>query len=365
MQNTAILSVRSGAALWGRDLGQAFRASLRRHRWLHALALAVLAMAVIVGAKTGNMPDFGAVEEYGSWLFLAFAVFAYALAIGRFLWLAFVERNPSPLGAFFAAFTRFFGSTERIANALNGLFAIIVFVSAFGVLKGAIAILSPFYLDRTLSHLDHILAFGAAPYERLWWLATSPAAVMVLNFAYNFWFLILIGTCFSVAISARDTALRHQFIAAFMLIWTVGGFFMAVGFSSAGPCYFALIGLGDAYQPLVDSLKAISADHSVWALYTQDTLWQGYIGTRAGSAGISAFPSMHVAMATLYALYWSSRSKAAGIAFWLFAFVIYVGSIVLGWHYAVDGIGGSILALFLWKLAGAVFGRFAEETPAA
>jgi membrane-associated phospholipid phosphatase len=74
---------------------------------------------------------------------------------------------------------------------------------------------------------------------------------------------------------------------------------------------------------------------------------------------------MHVAVATLYALYWSGRSRAAGAAFWLFALVIYVGSIVLGWHYAVDGIGGFILALLLWKLAGALFGRFAEEPRAA
>jgi len=365
MQNAAIFSVRSGAALWGRDLGQAFRASLGRHRWLHAMALSVLAMAVIVGAKTGNMPDFGAVEEYGGWLFVAFAVFAYALAIGRFLWLAFVERNPSPLGAFFASFARSFGDAERIANALNGLFAIIVFVSAFGVLKGAIAILSPFYLDRTLSHIDHVLAFGVAPYQRLWWLAASPTAVVVLNFAYNFWFVFLIGSCFAAAISARETALRHQFIAAFMLIWTVGGFFVAMGFSSAGPCYFALLGLGDTYQPLMETLKAISASHTLWALDTQDMLWQGYIGARAGSAGISAFPSMHVAIATLYALYWSGRSKTAGIFFWLFAAIIYIGSIVLGWHYAVDGIGGFLTALLLWKFSGAVFGRFAGEARAA
>jgi len=364
MQNAAIFSVRSGATLWGRDLGQAFRASLRRHRFLHAMALAVLAVAVVVGAKTGNMPDFGAVEEYGGWLLLAFAVFAYALAIGCFLWLAFVERNPSPLGAFFASFTRFFGNADRLANAANGLFAIIVFVSAFGVLKGAIAILSPFYLDRTLSHLDRILGFGEAPYERLWWLVKSPAAVTVLNFAYNFWFFILIGTCFSAAISARDSALRHQFIAAFILIWTAGGFFLAMGFSSAGPCYFSPLGLGGDYQPLMAALRAISADYPVWALKTQDTLWQGYVGARAGSAGISAFPSMHVAIATLYALYWSGRSKAAGAVFWLFAATIYIGSIVLGWHYAVDGIGGFAVALLLWKFSGAAFGRFAEEASA-
>lgn len=67
----------------------------------------------------------------------------------------------------------------------------------------------------------------------------------------------------------------------------------------------------------------------------QDIVWSGYIGATPGSLGISAFPSMHVAMAVLFALYATRRSRLAGLLMWAFAAIIMVGSVVLGWHYAV------------------------------
>lgn len=362
MSSATTIFDRLPASQFGRQLAAALAASLWRHRFLHAMAISALLLAAIVGAKTGNMLDFGAIKEFGGYLFIAFALVSCALAVIRFVWLAFVEKNPAPLGAFLRSFTRFFGDVQRIANGVNGMAAVVAFCTAFGVLKGAIAILSPFTWDRTLSHMDRLLAFGHYPYEWLWWLVDSHLAVTVFNFAYNFWFFLLLATVFAAVFARRDTALRHQFLAAFMLVWTLGGFFVAMGFSSAGPCYFERLGLGGDYKPLMDALAAVAHDYPVWALATQDMLWRGYIDPSSGSAGISAFPSMHVASAMLFALYWTRRSAVAGAVLWAFAGTIFIGSIVLGWHYAVDGIGSALIVFPLWKAAGYGFGRFAEES---
>jgi membrane-associated phospholipid phosphatase len=90
-------------------------------------------------------------------------------------------------------------------------------------------------------------------------------------------------------------------------------------------------------------------------------LWNGYSGATSGSIGISAFPSLHVATAVLFALYASRRSRIAGALLWAFAAVIMIGSVVLAWHYAVDGYAGAFISLATWKLTGLWLERFSPE----
>jgi membrane-associated phospholipid phosphatase len=342
----------SRVAHQGRELSAAVAAAFWRHRYLYGVSLASLALAVIVGLSTGNLPDFGVIEEFSFYLLVAFWIGGCGFAVFRIVWLAFVVRDPAPSRAFFLSFARFFGDRERIANSVNGLAVLFIFATAFSVLKGAIAVLVPFGWDLDLSRLDKALHFGHAPYEYLSGLLQHPAIVFGFNFAYNFWFVVMIAMFFTSAIARRDTLLRHQFILSFMLVWLLAGFFVAMGFSSAGPCYFARLGLGGEYTPLMDALDLANRSFPIWAISTQDMLWSGYTGASSGSIGISAFPSLHVATAVLFAIYASRRWGLVGAAFWAFAATIFVGSIVLGWHYAVDGYAGAALSILIWKSAG-------------
>ena len=73
--------------------------------------------------------------------------------------------------------------------------------------------------------------------------------------------------------------------------------------------------------------------------------------------GVSAMPSMHNAIAVLYGLTpcaWRSRIR---IAAWTFATLIFVGSIHLGWHYAVDGIIAGLMMAGIWYAAGRYLDR--------
>jgi hypothetical protein len=61
---------------------------------------------------------------------------------------------------------------------------------------------------------------------------------------------------------------------------------------------------------------------------------------------------MHVAIALWIALTVASFNRMLGkLAFAYFA-VIWFGSIYLGWHYFMDGIGGIAIALAAWGIAG-------------
>ena len=342
-----------------RAFANALADAFRRHRLLHAIAAATLLLAMAVGSHTGNMPDFGVLEEYAQYLFIALWICGSVFALGVFIHLALVKRETEPLGAFLKSLSVFFGDAERTANGLNGLAASIAFISAFSVMKGAIAILSPFAWDKALAGADRFLHFGRTPDEWLWFIVQSPLALKTLNIAYNFWFIVLIATVFTACITRNDTKLRHQFLMSFMLVGTLGGFFLAMGLSSAGPCFFGRLGLGDNFQPLMQALAAADRVYPIWALATQDMLWSGYTGATSGSIGISAFPSMHVAMAVLFALYATRRSRLVGVLVSVFAGMIMIGSVALGWHYAVDGYAGALLTLMIWKACGYFLARFA------
>ncbi|TGV96166.1 phosphatase PAP2 family protein, partial [Mesorhizobium sp. M2E.F.Ca.ET.154.01.1.1] len=101
--------------------------------------------------------------------------------------------------------------------------------------------------------------------------------------------------------------------------------------------------------------------YPIWALSTQDMLWGGYTGATSGSIGISALPSMHVAMAGLFALYATRRSRLAGVLMWAFSGIIMIASVALGWHYALDGYAGALLSVAIWKACGYFLSRFAPE----
>jgi TRAP-type C4-dicarboxylate transport system permease small subunit len=79
-------------------------------------------------------------------------------------------------------------------------------------------------------------------------------------------------------------------------------------------------------------------------------LWKGYATqTYSFGMGISAMPSLHNAIAVLYALMAFRFGKIAGWIFTTYAIIIFIGSIHLGWHYAVDGIFSAIGMWAIWK----------------
>ncbi len=70
--------------------------------------------------------------------------------------------------------------------------------------------------------------------------------------------------------------------------------------------------------------------------------------------GISAMPSMHIVMAVLIAIAGWRINKWWGAGLTALAAIVVIGSIHLAWHYAVDGIAGTALALVFWWVAGII-----------
>jgi membrane-associated phospholipid phosphatase len=143
---------------------------------------------------------------------------------------------------------------------------------------------------------------------------------------------------------------RARFFLTWVLSWILLGILLAIALASAGPMFLGDMRLAGAqhYKGLVEALKATPVADKVHA-YLWDLYQHGE--TRLGG-GISAAPSLHVAMAWLYVLttwrWWKPLSLPA-IAFFA---VICVGSVFLGYHYAVDGLISIAGVSTIWMLVG-------------
>jgi membrane-associated phospholipid phosphatase len=75
---------------------------------------------------------------------------------------------------------------------------------------------------------------------------------------------------------------------------------------------------------------------------------------------------MHVAIATWIALSAMSLNRRLGTLAVVYWAVICFGSVYLGWHYVMDGLGGIIISLVAWGAAGQLVpsqpGQFSSPT---
>ncbi len=145
-----------------------------------------------------------------------------------------------------------------------------------------------------------------------------------------------------------------QYLLSFVLIWSLLGNLLALAFSSAGPCFYAFFVEGDnPYEPLMAYLREVDELYMNWSLLAQDYLWQNYTANVVATAGgIAAAPSLHIGIAVLQALMAWQVAPRLGRILAVYAMIIFIGSIHLGWHYAVDGYMAIVLAILIWLGVG-------------
>lgn len=244
-------------------------------------------------------------------------------------------------------------SARRVVGALLVLLMLCPFQSTFNSLKQTLDDVRGFSWDATLASADWWLHGGRHPWEWLWPLVRSSASIRALDLMYVLWFPLLLAFVLWVA-WMPDRQLRQRALAATLLVWIVCGVALAFAFPSAGPCYYgAVIPGADPFLPLMEQLQAHDGRAFLFATTNQRGLWsaaQQDLWLPFG--GISAMPSVHVGMAVLMALVAGARGRVAGGFGWLYALVVQVGSVVLGWHYAIDGYLAGVVAALVWLLVG-------------
>lgn len=230
---------------------------------------------------------------------------------------------------------------------LRGNWRRILFVSLCMVLAGFNMItfmwvkpllnyLVPFWADPYLASFDRQL-FGTDPWRLLTWLNVTPLAI----FYHRGWFALMIVVLMKV-LASRPSPQKSAILLTYFLLWSVFGPVGHMLLPAGGPVFFAHLGHGGAFDALVMEPETRKVAQYLWRFYDEQSFGPG--------AGISAMPSLHIATTAWiviavrrFAPRWTLPMTGAGV-------LIFLLSISLGWHYAVDGVVGALGAFVICRV---------------
>jgi hypothetical protein len=197
------------------------------------------------------------------------------------------------------------------------------YLTTMGWIKSMLPFAAPFWADQPLRRID------------TWLFGNLVISVPGIRFFYAAWQPVHLGSVVLI-LHWRDGARKNQALISFVVTWAVG---MAAAYavSSAGPIF-----TGSAPP---DEFTRFEASYLLANYRAHGTVIAG---------GISAFPSMHVAIAAWLALTFRHWVVT------LYAVLIAIGAVTMGWHYSMDVLGGAAVAFASWF---AVRAMFAERQP--
>ena len=300
--------------------------------------------ASVVGSKLPS--EFFSLTFSSSFQILIAPVF---MAIG-FLTVQMMRRGTElPLKTLYRYLRR-----ERAWLGRGILFTYLVlpFATAFTTIKIHIPTIQPYYADPVFIKLDYWL-FGSDPW-RYTHMVFGYIPTLILDRTYLFWILaqllLLVGLYFN-----RNQSFQLKGMISYQASWLLLGGVMATVLSSVGPCFYQEYFRDDRFLPLMETLNSFEG---LSALSIQQHLLD-MRGQSAFGVGISAMPSLHVGISWLIVLLTKERWGFG--AMWLLSVVFFcliaIGSVHLGWHYAVDGLVSIAGVWIIWRVTSAFVDR--------
>lgn len=265
-----------------------------------------------------------------------------------------------PIARFSVMLKRQFPDGAAICSRVLLIILMPLLFCSYSTLKMLIPSVVAFDADALFARADRLLFLGTDPW-RVTHAMFGNEATFLIDRLYTLWVPLLAFSIGYFTFFARHED-RARFFLTFSGAWILLGTIGAYLGASAGPCFLGLMGNPEsaAYAELMNRLWTMEAelggrpgDPALGALHWQNVLWEAY-NEKAVSfgMGISAMPSMHVSVATLYVLSARRLGRIPLALASLFFAVTIVGSVHLGWHYAVDGLVSGTATVAIWRAVG-------------
>ena len=329
--------------------GEAFSA-LRHHALLLLAAAAVMGFGQWMSVVAGREISISILAFIRNYVVIAGMIVVSAMIIWKFGRMALVEKPSSPARHMLHWLHADVFSTIRLLNGFFGMTAILLLMTGFTHAKNTVISFPGYNWDKQWEALDRVLHLGALPQDLLSPLLGGAWLTRGIDLVYVSWYPVLFAALLIGAFQPIRSLERHRYLLAVIFIIGIGGCVLAVSLASAGPVYFGnMTGEPDPYAQHMALLRDIDRRFPLRALEIQQSIWDER--ARGGTSFISAMPSMHVAIAALVALALWRLGGAARIVSLSYAALIVIGSIHLGWHYAVDAYAGILIAWAAWMAA--------------
>lgn len=236
-------------------------------------------------------------------------------------------------------------SRSRLIPLIVVCVSTVVFHVGFSFFKNAIPEIVPYFADPALAKLDQWLHFNTDPWTVAHKLIT-PSWGQNLTVVYlAIWTIPALSLPILLMTMDRDLGRVWRYICLYFGSWVVLGNLVAMLGSSVGPVFYDRLLGGDRFAELTVALQSSGMTQSAIGSI-QEALWRRFeTGGIDIGHGISAFPSTHVSVATIAAIYLCERSRwLAPVGFGFLGITLFM-SVYTGYHYAIDGYF-SIAAVF-------------------
>lgn len=313
------------------------------HRLGYRATFGVVALYSATAAAMARTPLFFLFDDRPSLNYLAVLCLPVLAWYGLVTLRLLLRRRPDPLTRI-VRYSR--QNRKRLMRTCLLIAIMVLWASAFNIVKIYIPRLNFYWADHMLAATDRALLGTDA--WRLTHAVIGDAGTVFLDRLYVGWFTVMLGFL-AWAVSSRNTVFQLQSLLSFLLTWIVLGTLLATALASVGPCYYEQFYGRTDFAPLIQRLQA--NPEPLMALAAMDYLRSVY-GTVAHAGGISAMPSLHVGVAVWCALVAreGAQTRLAVVLAVVFAVLILVGSVHLGWHYLSDGLVSVVLTPVIWHL---------------
>jgi hypothetical protein len=282
-------------------------------------------------------------------------VSAVIMLAADFSWRLWRTRPDSPIEHFKATYL----AGDRRARLLAGLpmlALLVVFMPFFSKMKAMIPLHNDYTWDATFIAWDRAIFFGNDPWELLQPVFGYPLVTAVMAGFYHLWLLLIYPGCLFFLFYKVDGDVRRRFFLCFILSWTLVGGLLATALASVGPCFLEPLIGNPHFADQMAYLHAANQQVPVLTVPVQEMLLEWFHADERGlGSGITAMPSMHVALCMLYWLAMRELSPLAGRLFLAFMVIICIGSVHLAYHYSVDGLVSIVVVWLLWQASKPLF----------
>ncbi|GAC1433672.1 MAG: hypothetical protein NVSMB68_06230 [Thermoanaerobaculia bacterium] len=247
------------------------------------------------------------------------------------------------------AYVRIVRSAGWLVDSLRLVLFGSLMVHTYFWIKLVVPLLHPRLFDQEMWNIDQRMFLGLSPNILFLNVFANGVVLQVIDWSYARIFFVSMSVGFMFFLSSPSRRLRAAFSSGNTILWLAGAWLYML-FPSVGPAFrFPDVWLPYAYGlDLTQHFQALLMKNYQAVLRLPRG---GSISDVQLMLGIAAFPSLHVGFQA-FAFLWMRRLWIYGeIVFGIFALVILIGSVVTGWHYLIDGIGGIVLAIVSYKTA--------------